>query len=74
MATTISTIQSTNYATIGTKRYFRSVYNQRWYSVLVRGTGEDWWRYAHYSDEEMLEKGAEPADKTWKDEGWNMCY
>lgn len=63
-----------NYVTIGNKRYFRSVYNNRWYSVLVRGTGENWWQYAHYSDEEMLSKGAVPANKTYKDEGWPMCY
>ena len=67
-------LANANYAKIGNKRYFRSKYNQCWYSVLVRGTGLYWWRNAHYSDDEMLEKGAEPIEKSYKDEGWNMCY
>ena len=50
-----------NYAKIGNKKYFRSEDNQCWYNVLVRGD-ENWWGYAHYSDDELLERGAEPLD------------
>lgn len=67
-------LSKTNYAVIGNERYFRSKYNQKWYNCKVRGTGEDWWRYANYTDAEMAEKGATTDVKRECDKNWNMCY
>ena len=67
-------IKSANYAVVGNGRYFRSRYNNKWYNCEVRGTGADWWRYASFTDAEMVEKGATADAKRVCDKNWNMCY
>lgn len=64
---------NSNYCIVGKERYFRSKYNNKFYNCKVRGTGEDWWRYASYSDQEMLDRGAKPDVKRLCDDGWHMC-
>lgn len=67
-------ISHCNYCVTKNDRYFRSKFNGKWYNCKVRGMGEDWWRYASFTDAEMLEKGATADTKRVCDKGWNMCY
>lgn len=67
-------IKSANYAVVGNGRYFRSRYNNKWYNCKVRGTGDNWYTYASYTDEEITAMGATPDPKRECDKNWNMCY
>ena len=67
-------ISKSNYCLVGNERYFRSVYNNKWYNCKVRATGEDWWKHARYTDEEMVGKNAEPDVKRCNDSGWKMFF
>lgn len=72
--TDIIVLKSANYAVIGNERYFRSKYSNKWYNCKVRGTGETWFNYASYTDDEMVAKGATADCKRACDKDWHMCY